>query len=203
MSRSRLTSSTPTHLSKLKNVTLLFFPHHLCSNSSCFLFLFYSHAVDELFILANTNLIMSPISETCESFPLLEGQRPKSPARHSRLSEIWPTLLIQWFSTTSGALKDKQAYVSCSRNSIYQFWGKIQGLLFLKISMDDSCSLPGFNHWCNFPTYYFTQHELNFLFQPVTLLLLFVCFQSSVHAVNPTWHIISSPGSLCKSSPFL
>lgn len=119
MSRSRLTSSTPTHLSKLKNVTLLFFPHHLCSNSSCFLFLFYSHAVDELFILANTNLIMSPISETCESFPLLEGQRPKSPARHSRLSEIWPTLLIQWFSTTSGALKDKQAYVSCSRNSIY------------------------------------------------------------------------------------
>lgn len=44
---------------------------------------------------------MSPVSEAPEGFPLLEGQRPDS--------YVQPLLLIQWFSTTGGALKDKQA----------------------------------------------------------------------------------------------
>lgn len=50
--------------------------------------------------------------------------------------------------------------------------GKDPGLVFLKISMDNSYSLPGLNRWYNFPTYYFTQYELKLLFQPVMLFLL-------------------------------
>lgn len=42
--------------------------------------------------------------------------------------------------------------------------GKDPGLVFLKISMDNSYSLPGLNRWYNFPTYYFTQYELKLLF---------------------------------------
>lgn len=45
-------------------------------------------------------------------------------------------------------------------------------LVFLKVSMDNSYSLPGLNRWYDFHTYYFTLHEQNLLFQSVMLFLL-------------------------------
>lgn len=145
--------------------------HHHCSNSSCFLFLFHSHAGTESFILAYTNMLMSPVSETSQGFPLLERHWPNSSARHLWLSSIWPILLIQWFSTTRGALKEKQVGLM-SQKFYLLVLGNDPRLVFLKVSMDNSYSLPGLNHWYDFPTYYFTLHEQNLLFQSVMLFLL-------------------------------
>lgn len=203
MLRTTLTLSTPTHLRTLKNVTISFFP----TTTALLQAVSYFSSIHKLW---TNHLSWHTAIWSCHP--------SQKPLRASRSWEAEPQLpskaltALQNLAHPSnsgilshrGSFKRKQAYVSCPRNSIYHFWGKIQGLVFLKIPMGNSYSLMSLNHWCNFPTYYCTQHGLGLLLQPVLLLCLFVCASLvPSHAVSPTWNISSSPSSLFKSSLFL